>query len=257
MKNKIGMEFMKMTQYKHMAPTDRNLGLPAPAFELSVQEDAKLFDLEAVDNLQLPNKDLLELITKRRSIRRYSQEFLSKEELSYLLWCTQGVKEVLTYESKTGKRQTSLRTVPSAGSCHPFESYLVINRVQGFVPGLYRYISSKHKLCLIDDNPKIIDEVAEACLNQKLITESAISFIWVADSYRSEWSYGERGFRYFLIDAGHICQNLYLAASSIDAGVCAIGAFDEEKLNKALKLEKEEIFAVYLASVGKPLKEGE
>jgi SagB-type dehydrogenase family enzyme len=70
-------------------------------------------------------------------------------------------------------------------------------------------------------------------------------------AYRMTWRYGERGYRYLLLDAGHVCQNLYLAAEPIGCGVCAIAAFFDDKLNAALGLDGEKQFAVYLATVGK------
>jgi SagB-type dehydrogenase family enzyme len=65
------------------------------------------------------------------------------------------------------------------------------------------------------------------------------------------WRYGERGYRYLHIDVGHACQNLYLAAETMEAGVCAIGAFDDEALNRALGIDGVEQWAIYLATVGK------
>jgi SagB-type dehydrogenase family enzyme len=65
------------------------------------------------------------------------------------------------------------------------------------------------------------------------------------------WRYGERGYRYLHLDAGHVCQNLYLASETIDAGTCAVGAFDDDALNNLLGLNEEEAFVIYLATVGK------
>ncbi len=65
------------------------------------------------------------------------------------------------------------------------------------------------------------------------------------------WRYGERGYRYLHMDAGHVCQNLYLAAESIGCGVCAIAAYNDDLLNQTLGLDGEELFVIYVASVGK------
>lgn len=65
------------------------------------------------------------------------------------------------------------------------------------------------------------------------------------------WRYGERGYRYLHIDAGHVCQNLYLVAETIDAGVCAIAAFDDEALNRALEIDGKQQWAIYIAALGK------
>ncbi len=82
---------------------------------------------------------------------------------------------------------------------------------------------------------------------------SAVTFLWVAVPYRMTWRYQERGYRYLHLDAGHVCQNLYLAAEAIDAGVCAVAAFDDDALNTLLCLDAKEAFVIYLAAVGKKL----
>jgi SagB-type dehydrogenase family enzyme len=66
-----------------------------------------------------------------------------------------------------------------------------------------------------------------------------------------KWRYGERGYRYMHLDAGHVCQNLYLSAESIDCGVCAIAAFQDEEINSVLGIDGEEEFVIYVATVGK------
>jgi SagB-type dehydrogenase family enzyme len=66
-----------------------------------------------------------------------------------------------------------------------------------------------------------------------------------------KWRYSERSFRYFFLDAGHVCQNLYLAAESIGLGACAVGAFDDDEINSLLGLDGEEQFVVYAGAAGK------
>ncbi|MFH1570318.1 MAG: SagB/ThcOx family dehydrogenase, partial [Gemmatimonadota bacterium] len=80
---------------------------------------------------------------------------------------------------------------------------------------------------------------------------SAVTFFWVAVPRRTTWRYVERGYRYLHLDAGHVCQNLYLAAESIGAGTCAIAAFDDDALIDILGLDPQEAFVIYLATVGK------
>jgi len=65
------------------------------------------------------------------------------------------------------------------------------------------------------------------------------------------WRYGERGYRYLFLDAGHVCQNLYLASENIDCGTCAIGAFHDDELNKLLNINGKDQFVIYAATVGK------
>jgi SagB-type dehydrogenase family enzyme len=84
-----------------------------------------------------------------------------------------------------------------------------------------------------------------------MVKKSAVTFIWVAVPYRMTWRYGERGYRYLLLDAGHVCQNLYLAAENISSGVCAIAAYHDAMFNELLGLDGENQFVIYLGTVGK------
>nr|NLJ02403.1 SagB/ThcOx family dehydrogenase [Bacillota bacterium] len=107
------------------------------------------------------------------------------------------------------------------------------------------------KLIAVNLEPGLSEQVAQIAGNQVFINDSAVTFIWTADIYRMKWRYGERGYRYIHLDAGHVCQNLYLAAQTVQSGVCAIAAFDDDALNDFLGLDGDEQFAVYLAAVGK------
>jgi SagB-type dehydrogenase family enzyme len=117
--------------------------------------------------------------------------------------------------------------------------------------GLYRYVAIPHKLEHINIEENIGDKIFESCMKQGMVKNSAVTFIWTTTFYRMTWRYGERGMRYIHLDAGHVCQNLYLAAEAIDCGVCAIAAFDDDKLNRTLGLDGENNFTVYLATLGK------
>jgi SagB-type dehydrogenase family enzyme len=87
--------------------------------------------------------------------------------------------------------------------------------------------------------------------NQKQILRSAVTFLWDAVAARTVWRYDQRGYRYMHLDAGHVCQNLYLAAEAIGCGVCAIAAFDDVLLNQAVNLDGQREFIIYAASLGK------
>lgn len=242
----IGKEFIEKTKYKYLGETDQQKELPQPPLELEYDKDAVLIDLPLVENLEVKNIDLRKAIESRKSLRKYSNNPLAIEELSYLLWCTQGVKGITS-------RPSTLRNVPSAGARHSFETYLLINRVNGIKPGIYRYLAIDHKLMEVNTEPDIAEKVTQSCGAQIFIKNSAVTFIWSTVIYRMKWRYGERAYRYVHLDVGHVCQNLYLASQSIDCGVCAIAAFDDDELNKLIGLDGEEQFVVYLATVGKKL----
>lgn len=239
-----GRQFMKETMYRYLEPSDQRKGLPQPPLELGY--DGMQPVIELPDPAQLPAYpcDLKALIDKRRSARRYTEQALTLSELSLLLWCTQGVQETVdTY--------ATLRTVPSAGARHAFETTLLVNHVEGLAPGLYRFLALSHQLVQVKAEAGLADRMAQACLDQSHVKRSAVTFFWSAVPHRMTWRYGERGYRYLHLDAGHVCQNLYLAAEALGAGVCAIAAFDDEALNSLLDFDGEEQFVIYLATVGK------
>ena len=184
----------------------------------------------------------------RRSHRRYDTEaILTLAELGYLLKMTQGLRE----GSQTQK--LTRRNVPSAGSRHPFETYLAVQQVEGLEPGIYHYLPKQHALELWKSGLEALESAHAATYYQKQVTNSAVTFYWVAEVYRTSWRYGMRAYRYIYIDAGHVCQNLYLAAESIGYGVCAIAAFDDNLATTVFELDGKERFMAYMASVGKKL----
>lgn len=245
MRKGVGTEFMERTRYEALAPSDQTRGAPQPPLELALPPNALgRVDLPAPSGLGLGSIALRDAIGVRRSLREYSEEPLSLAELSFLLWATQGVRETVP-----GK--LTLRTVPSAGARHPFETLLLVNRIQGLPCGLYRFLAVPHRLAPLPAPVDVADRAAAAALGQEMVKESAATFIWIAVAERTTWRYGERGYRYLHLDAGHVAQNLYLAAESVGAGACAIAAFSDNEMNALLELDGERQFVIYLAAVGK------
>ena len=244
MTKEIGFRFMEETRFRNLGASDQEKGLPHPPLEVNYDRTKPIIDLPPPKDAKAKAVDLVKAIENRRSVRRYSEDPLTLGELSFLLWCTQGVKEAL------GDTAT-LRTVPSAGARHALETYLLVNRVQGIRPGLYRFLAVKHKLVEVSLDPGMADKITEACLDQGFVKTSAVTFIWVAVPYRMTWRYGERGYRYLHIDVGHVCQNLYIAAEAVDSNVCAIGAFNDEAINDSIGIDGMEQFVIYIATLGR------
>ncbi len=245
MTDATGKRFMDGTRYEAMGSTDQEKGLVPPPLESAAPlAEKERFSLPDPEQGALGTAGIRSVIEARRSLRAYSDTALSLEELAYLLWSTQGVKRVIP-----GK--ATFRTVPSAGARHPLETALLVNRVTGLPEGLYWYAATTHRLSRLDAPADIRQRVVAACLDQEFVAGSAATFIWIADAYRTTWRYGERGYRYLHLDAGHVCENLYLAAESIGAGACAIGAFSDDLANEALALDGTDRFVIYLAAVGK------
>jgi SagB-type dehydrogenase family enzyme len=239
-----GHDFMVKTRYQNLETSDQNKRLPQPPLIVPPFETGKIIELPDPKEVKVNNVDLTEAINRRVSVRAYSDKQLTLDELSYVLWMVQGVKEVIN-------RPAILRTVPSAGARHCFEPYLLVNKVEGLPAGLYRYLAVEHKLQEVNLEPDIGEKVTQSCLNQRFILNAAMALILTVDRYRMMWRYTERGYRYMHLDAGHVMQNLYLCAEAIDAGVCAIAAFDDDKINETLGLDGVEQFAIYVGVLGK------
>ncbi len=224
--------------------TDQEKKLPVPEQQQPFASEAELRDLLSPAELAESEFPLLKLFLNRKSRRSFSGDSLTRAEISYLLYTTQGIRK------HTPKY--SFRTVPSAGARHSFETYLHVSRVEGFARGLYRYLPVEHKLCFLFDYEALEEHLDEALQRQKW--NSAATFIWTTVPYRMEWRYALLAHKLIAIDARHVCQNLYLACESIGCGTCGIGAYDQHKLDQVLRVDGEEEFAVYAAPVGKARK---
>jgi SagB-type dehydrogenase family enzyme len=229
---------------RDLSETDQQKGLEPPPIQKPYPPDAVLVDLVKPEDFPICDISLLEAIGHRRSRRKYSAKTLSIMELSLLLWATQWIKKLFQ------RNNASLRTVPSGGARHPFETYLLINRVVELKAGLYRYLPVEHKLLWLSSREGLIDEVHQGCFEQYVV-DSAVVFIWTVIPYRTEWRYSILSYKIIALDAGHLCQNLYLAAESIGAGVCALGAYDQKLLDQALRVDGKDEFVIYAATVGK------
>ncbi|NLO25388.1 MAG: SagB/ThcOx family dehydrogenase [Clostridiales bacterium] len=222
---------------------DQEKGVPAPPFQKPYGDDASFVELIKPEDFNVGNIALREALGRRRSRRRFTGDPLTLEELSWLLWSAQGV---------TGDNE-GRRTAPSAGGRHPFETYLAVNRVEGLRPGLYRYLPFEHRLLVMGEVQGLEERMAEVCHGQKFVAGAAVAFFWTALPYRAEWCYSLISHKMIAIDAGHLCQNLYLACEAIDAGVCAIGKYSQHKMDHLLGVDGTDEFAIYGAVVGKTL----
>ena len=225
--------------------SDQDKGVAPPAVEKPYDKGGKLVELVRPEEITVGKAAVCEVINKRRSRRQFTDEALTLEELSFLLWATQGVQKVM------GGGAATFRTVPSGGARHAFETYIFINKVDGVEVGLYRYLPVEHKLLFIKADEKLGDEIGQACCGQKFVGRAAVCFIWTAIPYRMEWRYSVASHKVIALDAGHVCQNLYLASESIGAGTCAIGAYIQELMDGVVGVDGEEEFVIYAAPVGK------
>ena len=240
--------FLKDTirQQIDFSQTYQSRRLPAPPMQKPCPADVPKIDLPVGKDalVKLGRLPVGEAIAFRESVRQYKSDPLTLEELAALLWATQGVRCVVSPE-------TALRSVPSAGARHSFETYIAVNRVKNLRVGLYRYLPFEEKLAQLVLDDDIGRKAADACFGQNFIATSAMTFFWTAIPARMEWRYDLAAHKVIAIDAGHVGQNLYLACQSIDAGCCVVAAYNQSACDELLGVDSEEEFTIYLASIGK------
>ena len=239
--------FLKDTIRKKFdfSTTDQNQGIEPPPIEKPFSPDAVRIDLIRADSWEnIAGISLLEAIKNRKSHRAFLDRPLKLDELSFLLWATQGIRQQID-------QGHAYRTVPSAGCRHALETYLCILKVEGLDPGIYRYLPQEHQLLFEGPEEGLAEKLVRAVFRQPYPGKAAVTFVWTAVPYRMEWRYGLAAHKVIALDAGHVGQNLYLACEAVGCGTCAIAAYDQEAMDRLLKVDGVDEFVIYLATVGK------
>jgi len=225
--------------------TDQSRGVAPPPIEKPYAADGHRIDLVPKGTWQgISTIDLISTIQDRSSHRQFTADPLSLDEISFLLWATQGIRSKVSDAS-------ALRTVPSAGCRHALETYLCVLHVTGLEPGIYRYLPVEHQLLIVSSEPGLSKKITAAALNQPFVGKAPVTFIWTTIPYRMEWRYDIAAHKVIALDAGHVCQNLYLACAAINAGTCAVAAYHQQLMDDLLGVDGENEFTLYLAPVGK------
>ncbi len=179
-------------------------------------------------------------IDSRRSEREFKDMPLSLLELSRLLHYAYGITE----------KREQLRAAPSAGALYPIEIYPVINNVEGLAQGIYHYFVADHSLALVREGD-FRHQMMRHALGEEMMERASVVLVLSAVFERSAWRYRERAYRYILLEAGHISQNIYLVATALGLGTCAVGAFDDQGYNKIMGVDGKKESVIYLMPVGK------
>ena len=187
---------------------------------------------------------LWESIIQRKSQRDFNNYKISEIEISNLLYFGSGIttSKIIDWDKTT-------RTYPSAGGRYPLEVYAAIFNSEKINKGLYHYNTQNHSLEILINKPVKKDILA--AMHQNWVGKSSIVFIVTSIINRSRIKYADRAYRYSLIEAGHIAQNISLIATALGLGSCAIGGFIDSKLNTLLDIDDEQEFAVYTLAIGK------
>ncbi|MHC4740568.1 MAG: SagB/ThcOx family dehydrogenase [Planctomycetota bacterium] len=198
--------------------------------ELPSFQPSRLMDLDAV-------------LKQRRSVRDFKPNPISLGQLGYMLWASTGLQRV--------EGGYEFRTVPSAGALYPIETYVIANDVRKLESGVYHYSIKEHKLEEIGRGD-FRRQITAAALGQQMCGAAAAVFVWSAVFERCKWKYGQRAYRYIYLDAGHVAENLMLAAVSLNLGSCEIGALFDDEVNAIVGIDGVEESTILMAAVGVP-----
>jgi len=182
-------------------------------------------------------------LRKRSSVRSYARTPLGKEHLSYLLWAATGLQP--------REDSQEFRTAPSAGALYPIETYLVADNITDVPQGLYHYAIKAHALERLTSGD-LSGAIASAAMGQRMCARAPAVFIWTAVFGRTTWRYGARGYRYVYLDAGHIAENLALAAVSLGLGTCQVGALFDDEVNAIIGVDGVKESTIYMSVAGWP-----
>ncbi|MFC1570377.1 SagB/ThcOx family dehydrogenase, partial [Candidatus Omnitrophota bacterium] len=181
-------------------------------------------------------------IHKRRSERNFTDQAITLEDVSQLLWAAGGK----TVDGVTGPT----RAYPSAGGTYPLEIYIAAGNVEGLEAGLYHYDWKDNSITLVD-KADLRSALASAAYGQKMIQAAPATIVITAVYERTTSRYGERG-RVLLVpmDAGHLGQNVHMEALNLGLGTVMVAGFKEEAAKKVLK--DTEGTPIYMMPVGHP-----
>lgn len=225
--------------------SDQEKKLPQPPLVKAPMTDSSIELPLEFDGL-LAEDSFRAVVLNRKSSRVYTEEEMSLSELSFLLYYTQGVKEI------RGRSYATLRTVPCGGARHPFETYLLVQKVAGLTPGAYHYLPMTHRLELLEELEQnaLRERIEDSLFGQSWAEKANVVFYWSFVPYRAEWRYGPFAHKINLIDLGHVGENLYLGCAALGLGTCGIGYYNQALCDKTFRLDGEEEFIAYTQSVG-------
>lgn len=182
---------------------------------------------------------LAEVIVGRQSRRDYNCMTVSLQEMGTLAYAAVGRQE-----------SSQRRCVPSAGGLYPLELYVAAMKIDGLAPGLYHYDTRAHGLTRLRTTA-CHDELIRAIFIKDSVRTAAAMFALTGVFGRSKIKYGERAYRFVLLEAGHAMQNMCLAATGAGLGLCPIGGFVDDVVNDVLEIDGIEEAALYLATMGR------
>ncbi len=192
---------------------------------------------------------LADLVRERVSCRAFRDQPISLAELATLLRAGYGITGV----TDGGPLQIADRPVPSAGGLYPLEVGVLVRSVAGLPAGIYHYVPFADGLEQVREQAVPPPRVSSLFLGQPWAAEAAVVLLLSAVCERSLSRYGDRGYRYLLLEAGHVAQNMVLAATGLRLGAVNLGGFLDDELSALLRVDTDEEIVLYGTAVGRPV----
>ncbi len=182
-----------------------------------------------------------DLLARRRSERVETLLPVSLGDLSTLLAASYAARR---------RGEVLRRPVPSAGALYPLEAYVVALAVTALETGIYHYDPFRHRLALL--GAVSFSSLREAVVDPGVADNAAVLVIVTGVFWRSRFKYGPRGYRFTLLEAGHLVQNVLLAATDLELAAVPIGGFHDVLLDRlvgANGLDEASLYVVALSGV--------
>ncbi|MEE3896912.1 SagB/ThcOx family dehydrogenase [Priestia megaterium] len=187
---------------------------------------------------------LRKAIKNRKSTRVYNKNNITLEQLSTLLYYSYGVIHM--------DSDGIIRRPPaSAGARYPIELYIVVNNVKDLRKGIYHYNAEEHALCELPNKQySVSDWALLSSGNEEIFEKSSFLIVMTSIFEKSIQKYGERGYRYILLDAGHIGQNLYLMSTDLEIGCVETGGYYEQEIERSIEIDGVREGVIHLVAFG-------
>jgi len=186
------------------------------------------------------------LALARHSVRAFSPLPLPLDTLAALLRAGYGLSPPAPMEQGGSFLR---RTVPSAGGTYPLDIYAMVANVEGLPAGIHHFDAQGEALELVRPGPWQA-QASDMFYTWPYVTDAPVILCLAATFARTQKKYGPRGYRYILMEAGHVAQNLCLAGTELGLASLCMGGFRDSRLNGLVGLKQPEEGIVYTVAFG-------
>lgn len=222
-------------------------GLAAPTYEVPPFKEDSGLETKDLPAPVLPANGFDTTVRARLSCRQFRVEPVSLQALSTLLFAGYGILDSIDLDGEFMERP-----VPSGGALYPLELYVLAQNIAALTGGVWHYVPLGHRLELVHPYPLPRLFTAEMFLGQSYLADCAAIVMITSIAERSMWKYEDRGYRYILLEAGHVAQNLNLCATAMGLGCLNLGGFFDRDILGLIGAEPDDQIALYGVAVGHP-----